>query len=75
MPDDAIEKISTFWRKYGSDKYAGIAALDYYMDGSVIGDPFPNQKQINIIDLCVKGKIKGDKKYVVRTVYINKSLL
>ena len=44
-----LKKISTFWKKYGSDQYAGIAALDYYIDGSVVGEPFPNEKQINMI--------------------------
>ena len=28
MPDEAVEKIVTFWRQHGSDKYAGMMALD-----------------------------------------------
>jgi len=38
MPDDAIEKVLTFWEKYGSDEVAGIVGLDCYSDGKVIGD-------------------------------------
>lgn len=69
MPDDAVEKILRFWEKYGSDEYAGIVGLDYTLDGHVIGDPLPNQKSVNLIDLFV-GKYKinnGDRTNVVRT--------
>ena len=69
MPDDAIEKILSFWELYGSSDYAGIVGLDYYLDGKVIGDELPNQKAINLIDLLI-GKyriINGDRTNVVRT--------
>ena len=69
MPDDAVEKILTFWKKEGSDKYAGIAALDAFEDGTIIGDPFPKQKSINILDVSL-GKYhykNGDRKLFVRT--------
>lgn len=69
MPDDAIEKILSFWELYGSSDYAGIVGLDYYLDGKVIGDKLPNQKAINLIDLLI-GKyriINGDRTNVVRT--------
>ena len=68
MPDDAVEKILTFWKKEGSDKYAGIAALDAFEDGTIIGDPFPKQKSINILDVSLgKYHKNGDRKLVVRT--------
>ena len=69
MPDDAVEKIITFWEKEGSDAYAGIAALDAFEDGTIIGDPFPEQKTINVLDVSL-GKYhykNGDRKLVVRT--------
>lgn len=69
MPDDAVEKILSFWRENGSDKYAGIVGLDFYMDGTVIGDLLPNQQCVNLIDLLI-GKypiINGDRTNVVRT--------
>lgn len=69
MPENAIEKILSFWEKYGSDKVAGIVGLDYTPDGKVIGDPLPNQKTVNLIDLLI-GKypiINGDRTNVVRT--------
>lgn len=69
MPDDAVEKILKFWKKKGSDKYAGIVGLDYYMDGKIVGDFLPNQKHVNLIDLLI-GKYSihnGDRTNVVRT--------
>lgn len=69
VPDDGVEKILKFWHKYGSDKYAGIVGLDYDTNGNLIGDPLPNQKTVNLIDLLT-GKYKlnnGDRKNVVRT--------
>ncbi len=69
MPDDAIEKMERFWKKNGSDQYAGIVGLDYTLNNQRIGDPLPDQKSINLIDLLVgKYKIKnGDRTNVVRT--------
>lgn len=69
MPDNAIELILNFWEKNGSDDYAGIVGLDFTSDGKVIGDPLPNQKSVNLIDLLV-GKypiVNGDRTNVVRT--------
>ena len=68
MPDDAVEKILNFWEKNKSDEIAGIAALDAYESGQVIGDRFPdNLKTSALFDLHYKYKIKGDKKLVYRT--------
>lgn len=69
MPDDAIEKILTFWNTNGSDEYAGIVGLDFTLDGNVIGDKLPEQKSVNLIDLLI-GKypiVNGDRTNVVRT--------
>lgn len=69
MPDDAIEKILRFWGKYGSNDYAGIVGLDCFFDGTIIGDPLPAQKSINLIDLMI-GRYsiqQGDRTNVVRT--------
>ncbi len=69
MPDDAVEKILSFWAENGSDEYAGIVGLDYYTDETVIGDPLPEQKSVNLIDLLT-GKyniVNGDRTNVVRT--------
>lgn len=69
MPDDAVEKILSFWAEHGSKNYAGIVGLDYYENGSVIGDPLPDQKSVNLIDLLTKKYpiVNGDRTNVVRT--------
>jgi len=36
MTDDAVEKIVAFWKKYGSDSFAGIVGLDVDTHGKVI---------------------------------------
>lgn len=69
MPEDAIEKILSFWEKYGSNEVAGIVGLDYTPDGKVIGDLLPDQSTVNLIDLLI-GKypiVNGDRTNVVRT--------
>lgn len=69
MPENAIEKILQFWGENGSDAFAGIVGLDFTPDGKVIGDPLPEQKTINLIDLLI-GKypiVNGDRTNVVRT--------
>ena len=74
MPDDAVEKILAFWEENGSDDVAGIVGLDFDLDGKVIGDPLPDQKTVNLIDLLV-GKYpihNGDRTNVVRTALYKK---
>lgn len=69
LVEDAVEKIMTKWSREGSDEYAGIVGLDCFENGRIIGDPFPEQKAINLIDLLF-GKYKilnGDRKNIVRT--------
>ena len=69
MPDDAVEKILAFWEQNGSNEVAGMVGLDFDLEGKVIGDPLPDQKTVNLIDLLV-GKYpihNGDRTNVVRT--------
>ncbi len=68
MPDDAVEKIVTFWRENGSDSYAGIIGLDIYNDGKVIGKAFPDSlKETTLRGYYEDMKGLGDKKLVYRT--------
>lgn len=69
MPDDAVEKILAFWEANGSDEVAGIVGLDYDLEGSCLGDPLPDQRTVNLIDLLT-GKYaidNRDRTNVVRT--------
>lgn len=72
MPDDAVEKIVNFWKKYGSDKYAGIVALDCTEDGNIIGSEFDiNLKETTLLGYYAYGG-SGDKKLVYRTEVIKR---
>ena len=68
MPDDAVEKIVSFWRAHGSESYAGIVGLDATFKGEVIGTGMPaGVKASTLTDLYNRHKAKGDKKLVYRT--------
>lgn len=69
MPDDAVEKILRFWEVHGSDAVAGIVGLDYDLESNCLGDPLPDQKCVNLIDLLTgKYPIRNlDRTNVVRT--------
>lgn len=67
MPDDAVEKIVRFWKTHGSNKYAGIIALDADKKGNIIGTSFPtDMKTTTLAGFYAKGG-RGDKKMVYRT--------
>lgn len=68
MSDDAIASILEFWNVHGSDRYAGIAALDASPDGAVIGTRLPaDLRSATLSELYAKHGVKGDKKLVYRT--------
>lgn len=72
MPDNAVELIVNFWKEHGSDKYAGIIALDQTSDGNLIGTKFPpDMKETTLSGFYRKGG-RGDKKLVYRTDVINR---
>lgn len=68
MPDDAVEKILLFWRKYGNDQVSGIIGLDSDQDHKVIGTKLPvDLKCSALFDLYDKHGVTGDKKLIYRT--------
>lgn len=72
MPDNAVEKIVTFWKEHGSDKYAGILALDQEENtGKIIGTKFPEDLKESTLQGFYAAGGKGDKKLVYRTDVIN----
>ena len=70
MPDDAVEKIVTFWKKQGSNEVAGIIGLDADFQGNIIGTTF-TEKQTTLGNFYAQGG-KGDKKMIYRTKITNK---
>lgn len=70
LPDNAVEIICDTWKRYGSDKLAGIIGLDYISDKNIpIGGPFPEPiyKTYHFLDITPKLKHRGDIKMVHRT--------
>ncbi len=69
LTDDAIEVVGDFWKKNRDQHYAGVIALDCFEDGTIIGDPLPTEKSVNLIKLF-QGDYhinNGDRKNFVRT--------
>lgn len=72
MPDDAVEKILTFWRNHGDYKYAGIIGLDQDEDGKILGSEFPlGMTETTLQDFYAQGG-RGDKKLVYRSDVIRR---
>lgn len=70
MPDDAVEKIVSFWKKYGRKDVAGIIGLDADFDGKLIGTAFPEGcTETTLGGFYARGG-RGDKKLVYRTEVI-----
>lgn len=72
MPDDAVEKIVSFWKENGSKKYAGFVGLDQTEGGSIIGQKFPEgMNETTLLGYYESGG-SGDKKLVYRTDIITR---
>ncbi len=68
MTDDAVEKIVSFWREHGSDKYAGIVSNNVSKKGEMIGTPLPQGVgDCTVTELFEKHGVKGDKKLIYRS--------
>lgn len=65
LADDAVGRIVNKWRREGSDRHAGIVALDATFDGSVIGTLFTTPAT-TLTDFYRHGG-RGDKKLIYRT--------
>ncbi|MCK0470354.1 glycosyltransferase family A protein [Halalkalibacter sp. APA_J-10(15)] len=72
--DDAVEKITSFWRQFGHGHYAGIVALDAYPSGEIVGTALPHSmKAATLSDLYMRYNVKGDKKLIYRTEFTSKT--
>ena len=68
MPDDAVEKILKCWTERGGEQYTGLIGLDFHLDGTPIGGPFPvGLEEVWFMDLYIRKLHLGDVKPVLRT--------
>jgi len=76
LTDDAVEKITAFWRENGgAADIGGIIALDAYEGGGgIIGTALPkNVKAATVYEYFHKYGVKGDKKYIMRSELMRKN--
>lgn len=72
MTDDAVEKIVNCWKEHGSEKYAGIIALDIFDNGKVIGEELEKDRFDTTLFGYYQRGGKGDKKLIYRTDVMKK---
>ena len=74
MPADAVEKILSFWKTRGSDRYCGLLGLDVDMDtGQPIGGRFPEGlTECFFPELYARNIHRADTKQVMRTDLMKK---
>lgn len=72
MTDDAVEKIVNCWKEHGSDKYAGVIALDIFENGDVIGLPLETDRFDTTLGGYYSRGGRGDKKLIYRNDVMNK---
>ena len=71
MPNDAVEKILSFWSKNKRVDVAGIMGLDFFANGQPIGGYFPDGiETLKIIEMVPKYHHRGDVKVVHRTALL-----
>jgi glycosyltransferase involved in cell wall biosynthesis len=68
LPNDAVEKIVTFWNANKSEDVAGILGLDFTEEGKPLGGYLPDSaKKIKFIELGYRYHHQGDVKMVHRS--------
>jgi glycosyltransferase involved in cell wall biosynthesis len=74
LADNAVERIISFWKQHGNNRYAGIIGLDATKNGDVIGTMMPDHlKSSTLFQLRTKYKVNGDKKLIYRTELTRKT--
>src|SRR5690606_33024627 len=75
MPEDAVEIINNTWKVHRRDDLMGMVGLDIYRNGKIIGKKFPDDfMELTFSEILYKFKLRGDKKYVLRTDLIKRLL-
>ncbi|WHY90970.1 glycosyltransferase family A protein [Neobacillus cucumis] len=68
MPEDAVDKIVSFWKENGREDIGGIIGLDCNNNGEIIGTELPKAiRTSTLFNLYNKYGVTGDKKLVYQT--------
>lgn len=66
MPDNAVEIIVNYWEKHRNEAIAGFVGKDYLADGTQMGEDFPEDGIMHLIEIRQNRKWDKDNKPVMR---------
>lgn len=66
MPDDAVEVIVNYWERHRNEDIAGIVGKDFLADGTQMGEDFPEDGIMHLVELQQHKKWRPDCKPVMR---------
>ena len=66
MPDDAVEVIVNYWEGHRNEDIAGFVGKDFLTDGTQMGEDFPEDGIMHLVELQQHKKWRPDCKPVMR---------
>ncbi len=72
LPNDAVERMLSFWKENGGNQYCGLIGYDFTPDGKVIGSELPDVRSMHVAELMSKYHNDGDRKIVMRVDLLKK---
>lgn len=66
MPDDAVEVIVNYWERHRNEDIAGFVGKDFLADGTQMGEDFPEDGIMHLVELQLHKKWRPDCKPVMR---------
>lgn len=66
MPDDAVEVIVNYWERHRNEDIAGFVGKDFLADGTQMGEDFPEDGIMHLVELQQHKKWRSDCKPVMR---------
>ncbi len=66
MPDDAVEVIVNYWENHRNEAIAGFVGKDYLADGTQMGEDFPQDGIMHLVELQQYKKWRPDSKPIMR---------
>lgn len=66
MPDDAVDIIVSYWERHRNEVIAGFVGKDFLADGTQMGEDFPEDGIMHLVELQLHKKWRPDCKPVMR---------